>query len=209
MPKIVSRKDIDSRLTFEEEGHVYMWDGRVVPSVTQAMKPITKLWVSGDQLEFTRQQGQAIDAMIEFDVSGTLDEESLPAWMKPILASWRQFVDETGFTLIEAKPRLYHMQFGFAGEMDLVGTMSKIKRHNNYRFPQAAVIDIKRTIPKTAGVQTAAYMELWNHSCDRPVIQRRFALSLNPYRLVEYTDKADWNVFLACLTITRHLEKNR
>lgn len=209
MPKVVSRKDIDSRLTFEEGPHLYRWDGRIVPSVTQAMKPITKLWVSGDQLEFTRQQGKAIDLMIEFDVAGNLDEDNLPDWVKPILASWRQFVDETGFTLIESKPRLYHMQFGFAGEADLVGTMSKIKRHNNIHHAQAAIIDIKRTIPKTAAIQTAAYCELWNFSCDHPVIARRFALSLNPYRLVEYKDKGDWDTFLACLSIHRYMERTK
>ena len=195
------------RLTFEEAAHVYQFDGKAVPSVTQAMKPITKLWTSGDQLEWARQQGKAIHAMVEYDCKGTLDVETLPDWLKPFYADWRKFITETGFQLIASEPKLYHEVLRYAGTPDLIGRMTKLKpNYGGVAPPPVAVIDLKRTIPKSTGVQTAAYMTAWNELIRTPVITQRYGLSLCPYRLVPFTNKGDFNVFLSCLTITNYLE---
>ena len=176
-------------LTFTEENHEYRWRGKVVPSVTTVLQPLTRLWTNGADLERARQEGQAIHFVVEHECKGDLDEEGLPEWLRPYLSAWRKFVADQGFELEFSEHQAYSETWGFAGTLDLAGVLTKAK------WRPSVVIDIKRTLgAKTAPLQTAAYA----HLLPGPV-RRRFGLSLNPARFPEYDNPQDWNDFLVCL----------
>lgn len=185
-------------LTFDEPSHTYRWNGKIVPSVTQLIKPHspdTLRFVNPQKLELARQMGRAVHLMVELHVLGQL--ATLPAWQEPYMEAWLRFADEQGFELISTEHRLYHPTMGYAGTHDLIGRMKK-------RRP--GVIDLKRSLVggRSIGLQTSGYKRLWNADPDRETVTDRHALILNAdktYTLVPFTDPQDDAAFLAALTL--------
>jgi hypothetical protein len=188
-------------LEFDEAKHEYRADGVIVPSVTQVISPLTKLWVNGAVLEKARQEGKAIHSTVELDCAGTLDEENLPEWLRPYLKAWRDFRDFTGFELVASEKRMYSPLLRIAGTLDLDGVMT------NFRHPGPCVLDIKRSLAgaPAIGVQLAGYASMLEGA------RRRYGLQLKSdgtYRLQEYTDPQDRAVFLSCITLYRWRQRN-
>ena len=191
-------------LTFTAENHEYRFKGRVVPSVTQVLTPLTKLWTNGADLERARAEGVAIHRTVELDLKGELDEETLPEWLKPYLAAWRKFVADTGFQLRASERMLFSETWGFAGTCDLDGVLTKLKGS------PAAVIDVKRTLGgNVIGMQLAGYEKLLIEGTALSGRRRRFGLQLKPLKFVEYTDPRDWTDFLTCLAWARLQQRMR
>jgi len=191
-----------SVLTFDEGPHVYRADGVVVPSVTQIIAPLTSYaHIPADVLEKARQEGTAVHKMVELNCRDDLDEDRLPEWMRPYLAAWRSFVAEFGFQLEASEERVFHKTMHYAGTLDLRGRTRKGER---------VLIDIKRSFAAGAaiGVQTAAYAGAvgagWS-ACARFGLQLR---GNGTYRMREFNESSDWQVFLACLTLHRYHERN-
>ena len=199
-------------LEFEEASHTYRWNGAVKPSVTGIIAPLVGDFLrfcTPEQLEHARREGVAIHKTVELDCAGTLDEEQLPAWLRPYLSAWRKFVSETGFELGASETWVYNKHFGYAGTLDLAGLLTKVKRG-----PWAAIIDIKRTLSgqPAVGVQLSGYLDAWNRECEKGRRANcRFGLQLRAngeYRLEPFEDPEDFNAFLSCLTLQRWREKN-
>lgn len=195
-------------LTFDPVQHEYRFAGEVVPSVTQVLKPLTDYSrIPADTLETARQQGVAIHKMVELDCMGDLDEDGLPEWMRPYFLAWRAFVDESGFVVVASEQRVYHPALRYAGTLDLMGYMPKLKGGD-----ALGLIDVKRSFYADAaiGYQTAAYALAWNVTGAKPgPCKRRFALRLDPtgrYRLREFANAQDTSVFTACLVVHRARE---
>ncbi len=183
------------RLTFTEEGHEYRYNGKVAPSVTQVLRPLTTLWADGTVLQKARDEGIAVHKLVELECKGELDRETLPAWMEPIYAEWLKFVIMTGFEMTHSEHKAHSETYGFAGTLDLAGVLTKIKGKPN------AVIDIKRTLGgKTVPLQLAAYEHLLTESTPLTGRFRRFGLCLDPIKFVEYTEARDWTDFLCTLS---------
>ena len=198
-------------LTFNEDRHEYFWDGKIVPSVTKIIAPLSDYsHIQSGVMEKARAEGNAIHHMVEWFEDGVLDEANLPAWMRPRLAAWKKFKAESGWETDACEKRLYHKQFGYAGTCDLCGTAPKFPK-----LKGRGIVDLKRSLyddPAT-GVQTAAYAEAENHMQGRHVmlINWRAGLKLNDdgrYRLHQFKSKADWPTFLACLTVHRFKEQH-
>lgn len=199
-------------LAFDEAKHEYRWNGAVVPHVTGVIAPFVNYsMVPRDTLELARQKGQHVHRMVELHAQGKLDEDSLPDWMRPILAQWLKFVADTGFIVLATERRVYHPQYDYAGTLDLRGIM---RNHAKYRGH--GILDIKRSFmagPIT-GLQTAAYAEADDINPDPPGWHERVAwrgaLKLNengPYRFEPFEKKSDFSEFLVCLTYQRLKEK--
>jgi hypothetical protein len=189
------------QLQFDEAAHKYTLGGKTLPSVTQVLGPLTDYTVvDSDALEIARQKGVAIHKMVELYCVGDLDEESLPEWLKPVLKAWKQFVANTGFQVDGSEVRSHHPIFGYAGTFDLTGTVKTKKG-----FPRW-LVDIKRSLyaGRVIGLQLAGYKKIWEYDHKGQVINNRFALVLGEngqYRLTEFADPKDENVFLAALTM--------
>jgi hypothetical protein len=193
-------------LHFDEALHEYTIDGRKVPSVTTVLRPVTAheyRAVDRETMERTALLGQAVHKLIELDLAGTLDEDSLSDPLRPYLAMWRQFLAQSGFKMLLSEQIVHSARYGYAGRMDLAGKL-------NNRF---AVIDAKRTaaVPRSAGPQTSAYRDaLAETRGDIPWRDAdRYALHLTPerWRLVPFNDPNDRRVFLAALTLHNYLEQ--
>jgi post-segregation antitoxin (ccd killing protein) len=137
-------------LTFDEGPHLYRWNGEPVPSVTQIIKPLSSFdHVDPDVLERARQEGVAVHKMVELACRDELDEPGLPEWLRPYLAAWRAFVAETGFVLDASEERVYHLDYRYAGTLDLRGRT---------RVHPRGLFDLKRSFAagRAIGVQLAA-----------------------------------------------------
>ena len=193
-------------LTFDAEKHEYRWQGVAVPSVTQALKPLTDYSaIPLDKLEIARQKGVAVHKMIELDCAGDLDEDALPEWMRPVLVQWRKFVSDSGFVMLLSEHRVYHPDFRYAGTLDLFGMIKK----------DHALIDVKRSFLAggVIGYQTAAYLHALAEQADMvPKTAKRYALRLNetcPYRLEPFQNSGDFQQFLVALSFHNLKEKHK
>lgn len=195
-------------LHFDEDLHKYTLGDRELPSVTKVLRRITEheyRFVDRETMDRTALLGQAVHKLIELDLAGTLDEESLSEPLVPYLAQWRQFRTQSGFQMILSEALVHSARYGYAGKLDLFGRLND----------HLALIDAKRTaaVPMSAGPQTAGYelAALESHPelalLDLPI--RRYALHLTPerWRLVPFTDPNDRRVFLAALTLHNYLEQ--
>lgn len=135
------------RLTFDEATHIYYWDGQRVPNVTSIIGDLIDYsMVPAYTLEIARQKGVAVHKMIELEARGDLDEDSLPTWMRPVLAEWRRFIIETGFVVIASEQRVYHPKLGYAGTYDLKGKFTILKLQHG-RPPARFALKLRENEP--------------------------------------------------------------
>jgi hypothetical protein len=195
-------------LTFNEEKHEYQLNGVVIPSVTQIINSVLRPFekINPAVLERAAWRGTCIHKMIELFELGTLDMSTVDHQFVPYLEAWKKFKAESGFeveqSLIE-RP-MVHSVFRYGLKPDLVGMLGR-----NF-----VVLDIKSgDIQIATALQTAAYQEGINNGlfqgidntvpCDLR-IRQRIALQLKDngkYKMIKYTDRQDWNLFLSALSI--------
>jgi hypothetical protein len=197
-------------LSFDELSHEYRWNGVRVPNVTSVLKPLSDYSnISPAVLENAREEGVQIHKMIELDLKGDLDIESLPEWIEPYWRAWHQFKVHSGLRLIASEHRMCHPSLQYAGTCDIVASMPKFKNLNQ----NFCVIDIKRSLfgGPVIGLQLAAYADLWNAQKPTQRIKHRFAFQPRKdgtYRLEEFSDPADLMTFQALLVVHKWRLKN-
>ena len=192
-------------IEFDEANHLYFVDGKPMPSVSSILSPLVDFSrVPPETLEYARQRGTAVHKATELHDLGTLDEESVDEAVRPYLEAWKRFRKETGFVPRLIESRVHHADYGYCGTIDRQGYMTKLAGS-----PEA-VIDIKTPVQlgPVVGIQLAAYQEALRSEGIQADL--RFAVQLRSdgqYRLTAYTDKADFSVFVALLTIKNWREK--
>lgn len=194
-------------LAFDAATHTYTWQGEVVPHVTGIISHLTSYdRIPPESLERARQQGVAVHKMVELDCKGTLAD--LPEWMFGHFDAWCRFKAESGFECWASERYLFHSRLGYAGTVDLVGLLPKLRTSK-----KPAVLDVKRSFyaGPAIGLQTAGYLEAANTAPGMDRIEERYALKLDAngtYRLQRYEDRDDSIAFLACLQQLRWKEKH-
>ena len=182
-------------LTFQAVTHTYRINNCVVPSVTQVIREILApdeyAGVPLHVLDHAAKRGRAVDRMIELDLKGELDPDSLHPELSPYWRAWQAFPDRQAWCSGEppiCQGMVSSAERGFAGTFDI------------YLPKQHALIDVKATaqVPRTVGVQTAAYVAAFNHGCPA-----RYCLHVTPTgcKLIPLTDKSDSADFLAALRV--------
>lgn len=185
-------------LTFDAAKHVYRYDGRVVPSVTQILDPLQELdGVPRAILEAAREFGSHVHLACHLLNIGKLDLDTLDEALVPYVADWQSCLTQTGMTVIESETRLYNRHLGYAGTPDSIVEWQRT----------SWVVDLKSgVVPWTVGAQLAAYQHA------RPIRPRRrlcVQLTGNGYKLHEQKDLADFNLFLSALNIYKAREKRK
>lgn len=188
-------------ITFDEQTHTYTDEhGRVLPSVTQILAPLSANAYRGvpqEVMDNAAAIGTAVHKMIELDVQGVLDESSLHPSIAQYLPAWRRFLVESSFQVLGSEMRVASRRYGYAGTLDLYGLI----------HGQHALIDAKRVaqVQRTTGPQTAGYEIALREETGLPATARvdRYALQLigDRFRLLPLTDPADARVFLSALTL--------
>lgn len=196
-------------LVYRDDIHEYRYRGAVVPSVTQVLAPLSAIEYRGVDAEVLARAaalGKAVHKLIELDLRHDLDVDSLDDGLQPYYTAWQSFLQLSGFKMALSEARVYSSKYGYAGTLDLFGTLNA----------EAVLIDAKRTaaVPRTAGPQTAAYESALRDSYPDVVSKYasgagdgridRYALHFTSdakWRLVPFREKRDLRVFLSCQTI--------
>ena len=189
-------------LTFDGPTHTYTYAGKVLPSVTSIIAPLSDLSrIPANVLENARQEGTQIHRMVELDCRGSLDESALPEWIKPRFEAWRRFREERNVEVILSEHRVCDPVWGYAGTLDLYVLMDD----------EPALIDVKRSFAggRAIGVQTAAYEKPLRESLGvtKPIPRYGLRLDTNGRPMLKaYAQRNDISVFLACLTLHKWME---
>jgi len=111
-------------VTFEPEGHVYTYQGKAVPSITQILTAENFIDTSHYD-EWSRDKGSMVHLACRYDLAGELDEETLDEEIRPYLSAFRKFMAESGFKVERSEVPGVNTTYGFAGTPDLVGCFPK------------------------------------------------------------------------------------
>lgn len=188
-------------LTFDPEPHIYRWNGRRIPSVTQVLEPLFD-WssVPAKVLERKRQIGVAVHSAIHMELTGGVDMASIDPSCVPYFDAWRRFRDDCHFEPVLIEFRVVSAELGeryrFAGTLDEWGPLQG----------DPALIDWKTCMQlhtDAVGAQTAAYLKSLVRMGFGSLQDRRFALKLGAdgrYKLEPYIRiDHDWQRFLGLL----------
>jgi hypothetical protein len=189
-------------LEFDADTHTYYVDGEIMPSVTQVLKEagiVDTQWFT----EFGRWRGSAVHKATHYFDEGDIDRRTLDPIVKPFVADWKQFREQTGFTPTMIEQPYHDALYGYCGTPDRRGYFIGGKPEESKEL-----IDIKTypggKAPWWTRLQLAAYGRL----IDPFRIFRRYAVVLTGHgaNIEEYpTDEyvEDVNNFLACIRIAR------
>lgn len=189
---------------YDEHLHAYVapGGGAVLPSVTGILRcvGISDLsHVTEDGLERGREVHKIVERIQRYGDPGDAESRLIP-----YAVGWMKFVRDTGYEHEYVETPVWHKVYRFAGRFDTYGYL---KRPSCY-----AMLDLKCGVPAWwAGVQLAAYVLAWRAMMKGlPDVVRRFVVSLpgdGSYRLTEYSNPTDGDVFLAALSIRNRMER--
>jgi len=155
-------------LQFNPAGHIYTYAGpgefifRQVPSITQILRPMNDEaygHVPAAELNHAAERGQAVHEACWYYDQDDLDEDSLDEEIKPYVAAYRKFREESNIEIVEIEtPRVgFHGKIAFAGRPDRI-----VRVPLGRRWSLPSPLDIKTTVDMApaVGVQLAGYAEL-------------------------------------------------
>jgi hypothetical protein len=205
---------------FDEERHLYLKDGVVVPGVTSFLASVNMIpscsWYKPEHAE----RGKAVHDCIFLHIHNDLDEDSIHPIVKPYFDGFKKFMIESRFIPLVAiceKPMMSE-KYWFGGRPDLVGLLNG----------RLAVIDAKTGDAQLyAEFQTAAYEIIIRENMpdfvraslvDKSVLVQsnqeaeRFSLRLYPdgrYKLHHWTDYRNRMEVLSGLNVYRAITRKR
>lgn len=185
-------------LAFDEVRHEYTEGGRVLPSVTQILKPLygELASINPDVLEAKRTLGVNVHKAVELWVAGRA-HELLTVREQQYFNQFLKWVDACDWDIIGSELRL-SSALGYAGTVDMVAAHKKTGA--------LAIIDLKCTaqLSPAVSLQTAGYAQAYAESrgMQANAIQR-YSLRLAPtaFYFEPHSDPSDFAVFLAFLKV--------
>lgn len=193
--------------SFDESSHCYMYGGVLVPSVTQALKAAGLISFEGIPfrvLEHKKNLGSLVHKATElFDNGEDLSDFEIPQECGPYVEGWANFRSDCGFQpeLVEHQQigEMHGMRYGM--KLDALGDI--------YGVPHIIEKKCGSSESPVWGIQMVAYAV----GIKRPAIARA-AVQLGPqfprkYKVFEYTDKSDVQVWASALALTLWMQNNR
>ena len=191
-------------LKFDHKTHSYTLGGKCVPSVSAILRGAGLVDFSGiDRTVLARAStfGTAVHRACELDDKKDLDESVLSEHLVPYLLAWRNFMEQTGFKVLESETPVGSKKWGYAGTPDRVGTIKG----------QLTIVDLKTNAvmrPECA-LQIAGYKIAYEEMRGEKV-KKRIAVHLKPdgkYALHCYADQMDETVFMSAVNIYKFKNK--
>lgn len=189
-----------NNLFFDPIHHIYTLNGLRVRSVTQILQEaglVDYSHVPAMVLEAARKFGTAVHKATELYDLDNLDESILDNALRPYLDGWKKFRKDTGVIIEAVEEMVCSEKYRFAGKPDRRVILDK-----------RGILDIKTSFEMLPAVrlQTAGYELAYNEGrAVKDKSHRRLAVLLNDdgggYKIEEYRNKNDANIFLAALTI--------
>ena len=188
-------------LTFNQEAHTYELGGQLYPSVTQVLRSVGLIDFSGiDQLILERAAGvgRAVHEATHYYDEGELDFGDLDPYLSGYVKAWSKFRMQCPAVFDQIEAPLCSTTYGFAGTPDRIGSDAN----------GPLVLDIKTStaVPAWVSIQLSAYQIL-----AKLPTAKRLCVQLKPngaYSVIEYRDRRDREVFLACLAVHQWRKQN-
>jgi hypothetical protein len=111
---------LDAPVEFQEEGHIYTYNGQRLPSVTGILKAenfIDTTWYD----DWSRDRGSYVHDATYFDDLNDLDEDTVDLEIIPRVEAWRKFKLESGFVIEQCEIPMMSKDYLFAGKPDRTG----------------------------------------------------------------------------------------
>jgi hypothetical protein len=193
-------------LSFDENGHIYRYGGKEIPSVSRILVSegfINTGWFTDEG----RLRGSAVHLHIKHHClkAGCM---AVPKAFDGYMNAWKSFEEQCNW-----KPFFVELPLSTKNEPMFAGTPDQIGFMNDI----ASVIDIKTgKISKATGLQLAAYEILINanpHSVpdfSKPL--KRYTIQLNKdgkYSITEFKDYTDRYIFTSALAIYNWKRNNK
>jgi hypothetical protein len=180
------------------ENHKYRDEsGAEVPGVTSILRAaglIDTAWFT----DYACQRGTLVHQACAMYDRDDLDMDALDPVLVPYVSGWIKFRKESGFMPELIESVVFNEQYFYAGTLDRTGNMNR----------QAWILDIKSGAaqPWTAA-QLAAYSAcLGSNGRKRGAVELR---NDGTYKLTEYKDRNDLQIFLGCLAIVNWKRNNK
>lgn len=173
---------------YDPKTHTYKIDGRIVPSVTQALKESGIIDTTPYSMEAAI-RGTTIHEACQFLDENDLDEKSVDPSIVPYVSAYQKFLKDKKPRIISIEQAVYNKSYFYAGTLDRIVSM------NDDLF----VIDIKTGQPANWWP-----LQLSGYSLCLSEPHRRACLQLKndgTYKMHFYTDLLDKNVFLSCVAV--------
>ena len=209
-------------LTFQEEGHIYRWGKRIVPSVTTVLggwieiaskgprwfvDPYSGALVSGKVMDEAGDMGRGIHKGVKYILEGGVDWEALDPSLVAPLKEFGKFARDHNLKIQFVEQPMYSIQFDFAGTPDIAGFVDGSK--------DPCIIDVKGGDPGNVGPQASGYEILYREKTKRPRSWKvdRYCLELpkngDPYDFYPLENKDDEAYFHAKLFAYKYDQKRR
>jgi hypothetical protein len=177
-------------LIFKPETHQYFLGGVQLPSVTGVIADTGLYGNTSYFTDYSRDRGSFVHQIVQWHLSGELDEETIDPVLRPYFDAWLRFESESKYISDSCEEALASTTYRYAGTIDHIG-------HLNGHF---CIIDVKSGAlhPATA-LQLAGYENLLKARG-----AKRFSLELKAdgkYKLTEHKDRSDRDIFLAALSL--------
>ena len=171
-------------IEFDAATHTYTVNGEEWPSVTTIIQDAGLCNMIGWNAASATKGTHVHEACRLWD-AGELDEDVLDERLRPYLAGWKKFCEETGWITEEAEVVVGHEERRYAGTLDRIGLYPCDK----------FLVDIKTGAKqKWHGLQLAAYAKA--HGQGYPVMAVRLTPAGN-YIIDEYDVDECWPTFEA------------
>lgn len=197
--------------TFDPESHIYGFDGRVLPSVTQSLNEwrevtvygkrffihtINGTVVEGEVMDNAAAFGRAIHVGAALILQDDLDWGDLdPALVAP-LREFEKWVDDYKVKPVHIEEPMYSEKYGVAGTPDIIGTVNG--------FRHLDITDIKTgLVNEMVGPQVAGYEIIFREreKYRKPIVRHELILPRDgsPYKYNELTNSQDGAFFMSRL----------
>ena len=204
-------------LTFDPDGHIYRYNGEIVPSVTTILNEWIKVdigrgWyvstftgavIDAERFEAAGAMGTAIHDMIHAYLEDDLDEENTAPELLKVLDQFKEWQKVFRPEIELAEAMMYSEKYGFAGTMDCVCTIGR----------DEWLIDWKSGAFGIAGPQLSAYEKLYQEFIGYRSPLKRAVLHLRKdggkFKWEPQESRADWKFFEARLYQHNYLNKGR
>lgn len=187
-----------NHLSFDSEAHEYRWNGRIVPSVTQLLKPLQSFdMVPKHLLDAAAEFGTNVHRAVELMINGNLNWATLDPALEPYVKAADKWLNDTNAVVLGVEERFFNTDKRYAGTIDLV---CRIPAKND----QVHIIDWKSaaSVPRTVGPQTAAYAKGYKSKHDRTPARSCVTLKGDGnYNNHPQTNRSDWTMFQTCLNL--------
>jgi hypothetical protein len=196
----------DGPFRFDEGTHSYFLGDRRLIGVTEAIQAagLTDFSrIDPAVLARAAERGNAVHRACHYLDDDDLDWGTVSAEIAPYVRAWERFKADTGVVLNAVEMPRWHSTLGLAGTPDREVTLGGEK----------GTIDLKTYKPDAvAGVQLSAYSFLAYGPQLSYHTPKRWGLWLKDdgkYSLIEFNDRGDEAVFMACLTIAKFKRSNK